>query len=159
MDQVDLINSLQRAGIYVEWVAQVTKTNDAGQGQRRFIALTKSSVVSIKKPALRTYTVRRTIPLSGVKGLIRTPDSSQFVLKVIPTERNDYLYSGNCFAKLRERLQTLKPNLKVWTVEGDITRYRRTKYKYRNMNYEDIDSRPPEDNHLSEEILVSQEDY
>lgn len=159
MEQVEILTAVARAGIKAQWVAEAMKTNDMNQTQRRFIGLTRTALLNIKKPTLGRYTVRRAIDIQAVIGLIRSEDSQEFILKVNSKEPNDYLYRGNCFQALRQRLLALKPDLKVWTVEGDISRFRRTKYEKRNNCLRDIDMEAPDRGDLSDiQILPAQED-
>lgn len=96
--------------------ASVVKTNDHYRPQKRLIAVTKAGFFNIKRGWFWGYSIKRVISLNCIQGLIRNPNTQEFVIKVNSSIANDYHYTGDCWEPLTEVLLTLIPGLSVWTI-------------------------------------------
>lgn len=100
----------------VVFFASAVKINDHYKAQKRFIALTKSNFYNIKQGFFRGYAIKRVISIECFQGLIRNPNTQEFLLKVNSSIPNDYRYIGECWEALTESLLKLRPGLAVWTI-------------------------------------------
>lgn len=96
--------------------ASVVKINDHYQAQKRYIAVTADHFYNIKQGFFLGYSIKRTINIDCIQGLIRNPNTQEFLLKVSSTIPNDYRYVGECWEALTQVLLKLRPRLSVWTI-------------------------------------------
>lgn len=100
----------------VLFFASAVKINDHYRAQKRFIVLTKCSFYNVKQGFFFGYILKRIISLDCLQGLIRNPNTDEFVLKVNSSIPNDYRYIGPCWQGLTEALLGLNLRISVWTL-------------------------------------------